>query len=99
MIRPVEAPADGGPVHPSSIVNDCSYDIIAMGTRLSPGGKVSTTGMSLRDYFAAKAMAALIAGPEAGDGTDHYDDESNDNTAVRAYLIADAMLKARARIA
>lgn len=40
-------------------------------------------------------MAAIIAGPETRDGTDHYDDESNDNTAVRAYLIADSMLRER----
>jgi len=49
-------------------------------------------GMTLRDYFAAKAMQGLIDGttwfpvavPEA-----IYDD------AVRCYAIADAMMKAR----
>ena len=40
-------------------------------------------GMSLRDYFAAKAMQALAQG--------NYFDA----TARQAYMIADAMLKAR----
>lgn len=41
------------------------------------------TGMTLRDYFAAKAMQALAQG--------NYFDA----TARHAYMIADAMLKAR----
>ena len=41
------------------------------------------SGMSLRDYFAAKAMQALAQG--------NYFDA----TARQAYMIADAMLKAR----
>lgn len=44
-------------------------------------------GMTLRDYFAAKAMAALI-----GDGG--YDSRNND-LAKGAYSVADAMLRAR----
>lgn len=51
-------------------------------------------GMTLRDYFAAKAMQALIVGPCMRD--DHFDDEVNDYVAERAYSIADAMLAARA---
>jgi hypothetical protein len=49
-------------------------------------------GMALRDYFAAKAMQGLIASPrgtpDGRDGTDHY-------YAKCAYIMADAMLKAR----
>ena len=49
-------------------------------------------GMTLRDYFAAKAMQALIASPrgtpDGRDATDHY-------YAKCAYIMADAMLKAR----
>ncbi|HCT9739328.1 TPA: hypothetical protein OUD13_003608 [Morganella morganii] len=44
-------------------------------------------GMTLRDYFAAKAMAALI-----GDGG--YGSRNND-LAKGAYSVADAMLRAR----
>ncbi|ELG3411684.1 hypothetical protein RN043_003253 [Salmonella enterica] len=42
------------------------------------------SGMTLRDYFAAKAMQSLIARGSVFDSTE-----------VQAYKIADAMLKAR----
>ena len=42
-------------------------------------------GMTLRDYFAAKAMQGLLAGGRMGD----------DYVAGLAYRYADAMLKAR----
>ena len=50
-------------------------------------------GMTLRDYFAGKAMQALITGPDVMD--DHYEEETNEYVAKRSYFIADAMLKAR----
>lgn len=46
-------------------------------------------GMTLRDYFAAKAMAALVMSGDEGAG-DRLDD-----IPKYAYQIADAMLKAR----
>lgn len=51
-----------------------------------------TAGMTLRDYFAAKAITAAAA-----DELLHpaYDAASYKGTAERAYLYADAMLKAR----
>ena len=45
-------------------------------------------GMTLRDYFAAKALQGMLA--ESGGGALH-----NTNLSEFAYLIADAMLKAR----
>jgi hypothetical protein len=45
------------------------------------------SGMTLRDYFAAKAMQAILSNPEYGD-----DDTS---LAGAAYYVADAMMKAR----
>ena len=47
-------------------------------------------GMTLRDYFAAKAMQALIIanGPAPQGGWPTYAERT-------AYLVADAMLKAR----
>lgn len=48
---------------------------------------VTEQGMTLRDYFAAKAMQAILSNPEYGD-----DDTS---LAGAAYYVADAMLKAR----
>lgn len=52
-----------------------------------------TRGMSLRDYFAAKAMHGLIEGALASDA----DFPHRDNVAVRAYAYADAMLAARVK--
>jgi hypothetical protein len=43
------------------------------------------TGMTLRDYFAAKAMQAMTL---RGDGDHFY-------TSTQAYKLADAMMKAR----
>jgi hypothetical protein len=45
-------------------------------------------GMTLRDYFAAKAMQSLNARPD-------YDDVSAEYIAIDAYTMADAMLEAR----
>ena len=47
-----------------------------------------SAGMSLRDYFAAKALPALIAVSA--------DDSPDADIATCAYSVADAMLKARA---
>jgi hypothetical protein len=49
--------------------------------------KLSYTGMALRDYFAAKAMQAML-----GWDNDHT---IWDSYAEDAYMMADAMLKAR----
>lgn len=43
-----------------------------------------TNGMTLRDYFAAKAMQAL-----------NYKYSNGDDVARHAYILADALLKAR----
>ncbi|HDV8501656.1 TPA: hypothetical protein QIT10_003612 [Enterobacter bugandensis] len=48
---------------------------------------VDSHGMTLRDYFAAKAMQGRLANP---DWLCSYD-----RTATEAYQIADAMLRAR----
>ena len=61
---------DGGPAFPGLHPSkECTY---------------KDSGMTLRDYFAAKAMQGLI---ERG--------QSNETTPQWAYWIADAMLKAR----
>lgn len=49
-------------------------------------------GMTLRDYFAAKAMQGLIASPRGLLGKNEITDV---DYAQTAYLIADAMMKAR----
>jgi hypothetical protein len=50
----------------------------------------NSSSMDLRDYFAAKAMAAMLARDEAF--------ENPDKCAAWAYEQADAMLKARAGV-
>ena len=67
----------GGPAFPRNI--------------LDHGHGVTTThesGMTLRDYFAAKAMQSILVGIECGP-----DDVAS--VVASAYILADAMLKAR----
>lgn len=47
-------------------------------------------GMTLRDYFAAKALETVVAYPQ--EDTQHWTPE---NFAAHAYEVADAMLRAR----
>lgn len=49
-------------------------------------GRVTQHGMTLRDYFAAKAMAAMMTQPEAAN------DWTDEKIAEWAYNAADAML-------
>ena len=67
---------NGGPAFPISN-NDVITEVIKHGNH--------PEGMSLRDYFAAKAMEGMIM-------TQTYNDDA---IAKYAYKIADAMLKAR----
>jgi len=63
----------GGPAFPSTADNEYGYP---------------AKGMTLRDYFAAKAMQGMLACPvQPQSGADMY--------ARDAYFVADAMLKAR----
>ena len=53
-------------------------------------------GMTLRDYFAAKAMQTILASQyEDGIYVGDLDSDSEDVCAISAYKMADAMLKAR----
>ena len=54
-----------------------------------------THGMTLRDYFAAKAMQTYIADKELIDMYCHLGKDVKQEIAVTAYMMADAMLKAR----
>lgn len=61
----------------------------------NPNNAHCEPGMSLRDYFAAKALPAIIAAYIEANGrcigTDHFPG----NTTAHAYRVADAMLAAR----
>lgn len=72
----MSATNDGGPAFP---INDTTY----------PNGQVQlgSTGMTLRDYFAAHAMAALVSDKQC---------EGNlDDVATDAYILADKMIERR----
>ena len=61
-----------------------------------PGDFNPQTGMTLRDYFAAKAMQGLIAHEErAKQLGSHNLGDFDVRVAVCAYRYADAMLKAK----
>jgi hypothetical protein len=68
---------DGGPAFPEapSIFSDDGTISVA------------TSGMTLRDYFAAKAMQTLLQRD--------YDGSVCPGVAIDAYAMSDAMLKAR----
>lgn len=69
----------GGPAFPGPYMDDKGYmEVIA-----------KQQGMTLRDYFAAKAMQALLAHPDCAT------DQPAEVFARTAYVAADAMLKAR----
>ena len=51
-----------------------------------PDGLLNQDGMTLRDYFAEKAMQAIISS---------HDNTTLDFVSGKAYQYADAMLKAR----
>ena len=54
--------------------------------------QTNSQGMTLRDYFATQAMQGLIASPR---GTPDGKDATDAYYAKAAYVMADAMLKAR----
>ena len=66
--------ADGGPAFPVYEWDDSLQQVISRG------------GMTLRDYFAAKAMLCLL---------DELPWQKKESVAQAAYAMADAMLKAR----
>lgn len=99
---------------PGQILNDGDMNMINDGGpafpvwELNGNGQPEMTGfgMSLRDFFAAKAMAALIAEPVSEGWTStvarwanqvqgHTQMSGQDIVAHVAYMMADAMLRAR----
>lgn len=58
------------------------------GSVIAPGYPYPESGMSLRDWFAGQAMAALTVNR-------NFDSLSWEQTAALAYSAADEMLKAR----
>ncbi len=91
---------DGGPAFPGVWENDSDLNQTAPdGTVVSPLGVRHITGLSLRDYFAAKAMQGWIASSPtvAGRPFSSGDRDGMRTLAKAAYAVADAMLNARAK--
>lgn len=79
---------DGGPAFPPPLIvsgaDPNSLDVIRLEL-----GRMQEQGMSLRDYFAAKAMQGNVANSEVDMEAKHH--------AEWAYKVADAMLKERSK--
>ena len=80
-------PPSGGPAFPTPRIELNHKGVVT-------GFAVMADGMTLRDYFAAKAMQSLFAG--AVEDAVTLDQDINCDMAARiAYTMADAMLEAR----
>ena len=76
----------GGPAFPRSVTVQDAEGLKA---------EAFNGGMTLRDYFAAKAMQALIASPRMVDGDPKFFEY--DDTSTHAYAYADAMITERSK--
>ncbi|WP_447361574.1 hypothetical protein ACSC95_06005 [Burkholderia vietnamiensis] len=97
---------DGGPAFPATWVNDSDLNAIAPNGQVCPPfSSIPLPGMSLRDYFAGKALIGLLAEPivegiepSSITCTPNFDSDGaqpGDRIATAAYALADAMLRAR----
>jgi len=68
---------DSGPAFPAADAGEEHF-----------GQRSAYMGMTLRDYFAAKALAPIFAHTQ----DEHY---TYDQVALKAYRVADAMLRVR----
>jgi hypothetical protein len=82
---------DGGPAFPgNATINRTTGELMP---HQFGNDDFATLGMTLRDYFAAKAMQAVVLKQnELHDIQAMYD-----RLALHAYKVADAMLKARSQ--
>lgn len=97
-------PVNGGPAFPGITLNDTERNLVdPFGTLLPPDSQATYSGMTLRDYFAAKAMQASVTTDMVpGEACDALIDAAAAHgqdpvyrLALLSYEIADAMLKAR----
>lgn len=81
---------DGGPAFPARV--SVNRDTRELQPHQFGNDDFCEMGMSLRDYFAAKAMQAMVASDSYESG-----DWGQEDIAEQSYQMADAMLKARAK--
>ena len=90
---------DGGPAFPQPGYS--MYQIEGEHVRLSGQndyGQPPIAGLTMRDYFAAKAMEAIVVNYiKVGPGWIPNDGHAMSDIAKNSYEIADAMLKERER--
>lgn len=82
-----QLPLDGGPAFPTApatTMHHYAFGATCGGTAIAGSAH---TGMSLRDYFAAHALAGILARDPMGASIEWH--------AILAYEAADAMLKRR----
>jgi len=61
-----------------------------------PDGLLNQDGMTLRDYFAAKAMQVILQSQyQDGIYVNDIDNDSEIDCAESAYILADAMMRVR----
>jgi hypothetical protein len=85
---------DGGPAFPvENLVGAGLRNIDVNPTTGAPAG----AGMTLRDYFAAKAMQGMLAYPGDDSRGSHHNNNTPDGVASMAYSYAGAMLAERAK--
>ena len=76
----MENSKDGGPAFPNEGFN---------------GWGDPQAGMTLRDYFAAKAMQAMLGAAASSTGKDDDFKQIAQSLSEMSYFVADAMLRAR----
>jgi hypothetical protein len=89
---------DGEPAFPFTMVNRTGANLLIGSAVIPNGGEAVSFGMTLRDYFAAKALAACIAEPVEGVAqcvAFELSETTAADFAKAAYRFADAMLKER----
>lgn len=79
----------GGPAFPTDYHSECPE------CKTTVYGATSHGGMTLRDYFAAKALTGLLSYPGQEGRGSHHSNSTPDLTARDAYVYADAMLAHR----
>ena len=75
---------DGGPAFP-------------LHSEVRPSMDTEWCGMTLRDYFAAKAMQGFCSNPNASNHPAAVANWLRDHGAVSAYQMADAMIQERSK--
>jgi hypothetical protein len=75
----------GGPAFPSGLIDPSTPEDAVQSLH---------NGMTLRDYFAAKAMQSLIRTAPHGTAFGENNETTNLTYAFASYAMADAMLKA-----